>query len=154
MYGKPVFIDKFCLMPIHIGKIIESVAREKNMGATRLGKLMNTSRENIYDIYRRETIDTAKLQQLTEILEHDFFQHFYEEEPLKKYRDSKIALLEERINELERDVETQSEFAKVYKELSHNQRKRLIYMEEEKAKYWKDTGTDADEMSDKATDTP
>ena len=43
------------------------------MGATELGKLINTSKQNIYGIFKRRTIDTGLLKKLSQALDYDFF---------------------------------------------------------------------------------
>ena len=43
------------------------------MGATELGSLINTSKQNIYGIYKRRTIDTGLLKKISQALEWDFF---------------------------------------------------------------------------------
>lgn len=58
---------------LHIGERIKERAKELRMGATELGKLINTSKQNIYGIYKRRSIDTGLLKKISEALEYDFF---------------------------------------------------------------------------------
>jgi hypothetical protein len=61
---------------VAIGKIIEKVLREKRIPVNEFAKKINTNRNNVYHIFRRETIDTGLLVKIGEILEHDFFQYY------------------------------------------------------------------------------
>ena len=61
---------------MQIGKIIEKVLREKRMPVKELAQKINTNRNNIYDIFRRDAIDTGLLVKIGKALEHDFFQYY------------------------------------------------------------------------------
>ena len=60
---------------IHIGKQIKSVLESRGISVTEFAKLINKSRENIYSIFTRKTIDTGLLQTISRVLEYDFFMH-------------------------------------------------------------------------------
>ena len=49
------------------------------MGATELGNLINTSKQNVYGIYKRRTIDTGLLKKISEALDRDFFELYTDE---------------------------------------------------------------------------
>jgi hypothetical protein len=123
-------------MAIHIGQIIKSVAEERKMGATELSQHLNTSRENVYDIYRREAIDTAKLLQLSVILKYDFFEHFYQEEPLKALRNDIVTRQQVEIDILNKELAERKKTLILYDELFLKS-KRVDELEEEKARYFK-----------------
>lgn len=63
----------FVIMKIHIGERIKQRARELRIGPTELGRMINTSKQNIYGIFKRESIDTALLEKLGKALRYDFF---------------------------------------------------------------------------------
>lgn len=63
-------------MAIHIGKKIKDVFTRKGMKTNEFARRLNKSRENIYSIFKRETIDTGLLTEISKVLEHDFFQYF------------------------------------------------------------------------------
>jgi hypothetical protein len=58
---------------MHIGRKIEEVFRIRKMGATQFARLLNTSRSNVYSIFRRPSLDTAQLSVICEVLEFNFF---------------------------------------------------------------------------------
>ncbi|GGH65340.1 hypothetical protein HNQ91_002101 [Filimonas zeae] len=127
-------------MAIHIGQIIKSVAEERKMGATELSQHLNTSRENVYDIYRREAIDTAKLLQLSVILKYDFFEHFYQEEPLKALRNDIVTQQQQEIEALNKSLAECNKTLVLYDELFLKS-KRVDELEEEKARYFRPNET-------------
>ena len=63
----------FVIMKIHIGEKIKQRAKELRIGPTELGRMINTSKQNIYGIFKRESIDTALLEKLGKALKYDFF---------------------------------------------------------------------------------
>lgn len=58
---------------IHIGKQIKEVFDKKGFTVTEFAKRINKSRENVYSIFKRKTIDTGLLYIISKVLEHDFF---------------------------------------------------------------------------------
>jgi hypothetical protein len=79
------------MMHIHIGEKIKARANELRIGPTELAKMINTSKQNVYGIYKRESIDTELLQNISRALKLDFFCYFFDpklpiaEEDLPKY---------------------------------------------------------------------
>lgn len=63
-------------MTIHIGSKIKTTVTKKGMTVSEFGRRINKSRENVYSIFKRKTIDTGLLMTISEVLEHDFFQYY------------------------------------------------------------------------------
>lgn len=63
-------------MEIHIGEIIKKKARELRIGPTELGEKINTSKQNVYGIYKRKSIDTELLRKISNALGHNFFNYY------------------------------------------------------------------------------
>jgi transcriptional regulator with XRE-family HTH domain len=61
---------------MHIGNKIKSVLESRGLSVTEFAKRINKSRENIYSIFARKTIDTGLLQNISNVLGYDFFMHF------------------------------------------------------------------------------
>lgn len=70
-------------MDIDIGAIIKEVSKDKNVGPTELGNRIETSKQNIYGIFQRKSMDSALLMKLCIALDYDFFKYYVEE--LAKY---------------------------------------------------------------------
>lgn len=62
-------------MDIHIGSIIKTRARAIRLGPTELGSRIETSKQNVYGIFKRKSIDTELLIKISVALDHDFFQY-------------------------------------------------------------------------------
>lgn len=63
-------------MSVHIGSKIKSSVTKKGMTVSEFGRRINKSRENVYSIYKRKSIDTALLLNISKVLEYDFFQYY------------------------------------------------------------------------------
>jgi hypothetical protein len=61
---------------MHIGGKIKERAKELRIGPTELGRMIKTSKQNVYSIFERDSIDTALLQKLSKALEFDFFTYY------------------------------------------------------------------------------
>ena len=102
---------QLCGMSVHIGEKIKVRAGELRIGPTELGKLINTSKQNIYGIFKRKTVDTWLLQKLSDALDYNFFVYYYPAEKVLRedsvqYRKSGQKSSEETIAELTRKLET------------------------------------------------
>jgi hypothetical protein len=63
-------------MEIHIGSMIRLRAKELRIGPTELGSKINTSKQNVYGIYKRRSIDTRLLVKICVALDYDFFKYY------------------------------------------------------------------------------
>lgn len=83
----------------NIGAQIKAVLESKGMSVTEFAKRINKSRENCYSIFARKTIDTGLLQNISAVLDHDFFMQFsssyqHMSEETQKLRDENAILKE------------------------------------------------------------
>jgi plasmid maintenance system antidote protein VapI len=74
-------------MKIHIGKLILEKVKEKGISKSAFARNINKSRQNVQDIFKRESIDTQLLSEIGEVLEVDFFE-LLSKKPVK---DSELA---------------------------------------------------------------
>jgi hypothetical protein len=58
---------------MHIGEKIKNRAKDLRLGPTELAKIINTSKQNIYGIYKRNSVDSDLLFELSKALDTDFF---------------------------------------------------------------------------------
>lgn len=63
-------------MTVHIGNKIKMTVTKKGMTVSEFGRRINKSRENVYSIFKRKSIDTALLSTISKVLDHDFFQYY------------------------------------------------------------------------------
>jgi len=74
---------------LHIGKLIQVIAKKRNVSETELSQRINCTRENIYRIYKADSVDVAQLIRLSRALNYDFLSVISEEhiaiEPEKSF---------------------------------------------------------------------
>ena len=70
------YLNFVIMEEVDIGKIIKDVFDKKGLTVTEFAKRINKSRENVYDIFKRKSIDTDLLQIISQVLEYDFFTHY------------------------------------------------------------------------------
>lgn len=64
---------------IHIGQLIEKEVRRQGRNIPWIAQQLNCERTNVYSIFRRESIDTVLLLQISVILQHNFFSYYSSE---------------------------------------------------------------------------
>ena len=78
-YKGAVAIDVCTAMSIHIGQEIEAELRRKGRGATWFANELHCDRTNVYNILKREGIDTILLQRISAVLGRNFFALYCQE---------------------------------------------------------------------------
>lgn len=58
---------------LHIGRKIEEELRCQERTVAWFARKLYCNRQNVYDIFKRESIDTSLLRRISAILGHDFF---------------------------------------------------------------------------------
>ena len=124
-------------MSIHIGQLIKEKVTEKRLSQEALGKMINTTKQNVGNIYKRRSIDTQLLLKLCAVLEFDFFEAFYTEEPLKSMRKKETDAFNAELNALQSVVKQKEERIKDLEELMTSNRKLISLLEEDNAQYKK-----------------
>jgi hypothetical protein len=61
---------------MRMGQKVEARAKELRIGPTELARKIKSSKQNVYNIYKRTSIDTELLARLSKVLDYDFFQHY------------------------------------------------------------------------------
>lgn len=61
---------------MHIGQKIHERVKELRIRPTELAKTLRTSKQNLYGIFKRESIDTDLLLKLGKALDFDFFSYY------------------------------------------------------------------------------
>jgi transcriptional regulator with XRE-family HTH domain len=71
-------------MAIHIGKKIKEEFYKQGHSVSQFARKINRSRNVVYDIFERESIDTALLNKIGILLRTDFFSLYSEQKEYKK----------------------------------------------------------------------
>jgi hypothetical protein len=69
-----------------IGQLIKEKVDASNLEVTAFAKAINKERSNVYDIFKRDSIDTKLLKKIGHVLDYDFFQDLLEESTIEKIR--------------------------------------------------------------------
>lgn len=59
---------------IHIGEMVKAQFQKRGCTVSWLARQLHCDRANIYNIFKRESLDTHRLYELCDILETNFFQ--------------------------------------------------------------------------------
>ena len=62
---------------IHIGKLIQSFVKENHINSAQLARDICRTRQNMYDLYKRDDIEVKLLLAISEALNHNFFEEIY-----------------------------------------------------------------------------
>jgi transcriptional regulator with XRE-family HTH domain len=132
-------------MPVHLGQLIREKAKEKKYSQRVLGLLINRSKQNVANIYKRTSLDSALLLKISEVLGFDFFSVYYQEGLLKTMREKETAHLTSEIerlnNELTEEKKTVTRLEKTVevntKAIESSYYKVSLMLQEEHAKYGK-----------------
>lgn len=61
-------------MDIHLGKLILEKLKEKGMTKSEFARRINKSRQNVQDVFKRQSLDTDLLADVSKVLNFNFFQ--------------------------------------------------------------------------------
>lgn len=122
-------------MAIHIGKKIKEELYKQGISVSAFAKKINRSRNVVYDIFERESIDTGLLNKIGLILRIDFFSIYSEQKEYRKEGIVPLYVKDEKVNyspiaEQLKLVEKQNET--LLKEIAYL--KKIISLMEEKKK--------------------
>ena len=75
-------------MEIHIGKEIKAELRRQERGASWLAEKLHCDRTNVYNIFKRQGIDTRLLERISIILNRNFFTLYCQKDSMNVEKDS------------------------------------------------------------------
>ncbi|MBX9852824.1 MAG: helix-turn-helix domain-containing protein [Cytophagaceae bacterium] len=73
-------------MMVHIGKKIKEVFKNAGLTVTEFARRINTSRENVYGVFRRKSVDTEMLTKISKALNYDFFRLYSNPKEIEELR--------------------------------------------------------------------
>ena len=122
-------------MKIHIGKLIEEVAKGvkiANMDKFCSDKL-NMTTQNYYRILKQENINTDILLKFCSAFSHDFFQYYYTVEPLRSIRNKEIEKLKEENSDLITALERKEDILKDFERKIKIQKEEIDLLKDKQA---------------------
>lgn len=88
-------------MDKNIGQLIEERVKKEKLTVVEFADRLGTERSNVYNIFKRDSIDTSLLKKIGHILNHDFFQYFLDEKTIEKIKVSESVKRSKILIELE-----------------------------------------------------
>ncbi len=111
-------------MVLHIGEKIKARAKELRIGPTELADMINTSKQNVYGIYKRKAVDSELLKKISLALKFDFFSAYYDKQWQKSFQEGQAfyqtktnSILKEELAQLKKDHEELQEKYDMLKKL-------------------------------------
>jgi transcriptional regulator with XRE-family HTH domain len=70
---------------MHIGQRIKEIMEQRHCSVVSVARQLSCERTNVYNIFKRKSLDVRLLMRISVILEYDFFKELSEEAfPVKK----------------------------------------------------------------------
>jgi len=86
---------------IHLGKLIQAFVKENNIRSADLAQKVGKTRQNIYDLYKRDDIEVKLFLAVSDALQHNFMDDLYpsdkKESDIDTIFDTLKLLVEERL---------------------------------------------------------
>jgi transcriptional regulator with XRE-family HTH domain len=125
---------------LHIGKKIKEVLRDSNLSVIEFAKKINRTRDPVYKIFAKESMDTELLQKISEVLQHDFFSYYSNtlsivKEPGKAgyvKKDDLLASMGKDLLAMKQKLAEMDEKYEVLQKLSRFQEEKIIKLEKKK----------------------
>ncbi|MNG73903.1 hypothetical protein D3C87_713620 [compost metagenome] len=114
---------------MNIGEKIKEIADKKNFSQKMIGDLINESQQSVGNDYKKSSLSIDKLLAYSSVLNHNFIQYYYNEEPFKTYREeenkdyqNEINFLKVQLSQTNQTIIIQEETIQTQKELISTQR--------------------------------
>ncbi|MCS3801053.1 hypothetical protein [Niastella sp. OAS944] len=110
-------------MPVHIGKEIQKEVERQKLTYKEFGALIFRNEKTIPDIYDRASMAIDLLVIISIALKKDFLSYYYDEPPMKYFRDDVVSKLKSEIQTLtdkQRRLEEEYEQFKIVTEANMN----------------------------------
>ena len=89
---------------VHIGKKIKEVLAKNPMTVVDFAEKINKTRTVVYDIFKRDSVDSVLLSRISKVLNHNFFQ-YYSTDNLREEKDNAYQSKQDRYQELLKELQ-------------------------------------------------
>ncbi|MCE7044533.1 hypothetical protein [Dyadobacter sp. CY312] len=122
-------------MAKQIGQLVKSVAEGQGLSQQTLGEKINKTKQGIASIYKRVTIDTTLLKEISIALDYDFFVHLYDDPDLRKFKEAEYSIWKNKIDVLVDKLDLYMKLTDSQEEALVIQRKLIAQLEEKIQRY-------------------
>ena len=77
---------------IHIGQLIKKIVRENNIKDVEVARRIGKSKQNVYDLYKRNDVEVKLLLTLSQALNYDFFQHLVKQKKQAEQAETEVSV--------------------------------------------------------------
>jgi len=112
-----------------IGEFVKEITESQNLKPSDLGARINTSKQNISDIYKRNTIDSELLLTLSKALNYNLFSYYDDKEPIIGFRNAENREWQVKIDNLTHSLSLKEDLLKEREKLVKAQEKLIIEFE-------------------------
>jgi len=102
---------------LHIGQKIQEIFETKGMTVVEFARRINTSRENVYGIFGRKSMDVELLAKISDVLDYNFLQHYLSEKFIGYPELDKV---KKQLEVAEKEIEYLKKINRLIEERGHN----------------------------------
>ena len=89
---------------IHIGKKIQDVVDNSSYTIVAFAKEIGLTRDGVYKIFKKESIDTEQLQKISKVLDHNFFSYYEQPSHAKESKSEYGFATKDEVADLAHDI--------------------------------------------------
>ncbi|NBP70082.1 MAG: XRE family transcriptional regulator [Cytophagia bacterium] len=89
---------------VHIGELIQQVFEQKAIKLSDFAEQLGTVRQNVYRIFKKRHLDTGLLLRISQVLDHNFFQYYCQEETQDSLKDIQLTKLQEELTLASKEI--------------------------------------------------
>ena len=127
---------------VHIGKKIKAVYMDSGMKGGEFASKISKDRQVIYNIFKRDSIDTALLFRISKVLDHNFFDYYSNELPMVKdpgksgyvKKEDLVESMGKEINAMKKRLAEMDEQYELLQKLTRLQEEKLKRLEKKPSK--------------------
>lgn len=100
-----------------IGEFVKEIAESRNLKPSGLGRLINYTKQNVSDIYKRKTIDSELILILSKVLDYNLISFYDDKEPIVSFRKAEVLEWQSKLDKLTLELKHATELLKEKEEI-------------------------------------
>ena len=99
------------------GEFVREIAERKNLRPSDLSELINCTKQNVSDIYKRRSIDSELMLILSRVLDYNLFSYYNDAEPIAGFRQAEALAHQAALDKLSAELMHSNELLKQQAEI-------------------------------------